>query len=65
MLRSLAEFTDTMGSGMAAVGMFAQGLAGGLALLSLFMTYLQYATAGMDGFLAYYSIHAQVRCASE
>lgn len=38
-----------------------QGLAGGLALLSLFMTYLQYITAGRDGFLAYYSAHAQVR----
>lgn len=61
MLRSLAEFTDNMGSAMAALGMFAQGLGGGLALLSLFMTYLQYATAGIDGFLGYYSAHAQVR----
>ncbi|WIA15492.1 hypothetical protein OEZ85_002130 [Tetradesmus obliquus] len=60
LLASLGEFTESMGSAMAALGMFAQGLAGGLALLSLFMTYLQYITAGRDGFLAYYSAHAQM-----
>lgn len=38
-----------------------QGLAGGLALLCLFMTYIQYATAGRDGFLAFYSPQAEVR----
>jgi hypothetical protein len=44
--------------------LLSQGLAGGLALLCLFMTYLQYITAGRDGFLAYYSAHAQVRSTS-
>lgn len=37
-----------------------QGLAGGLALLCLFMTYIQYATAGREGFLAFYSPQAEV-----
>ncbi|KAF6266373.1 hypothetical protein COO60DRAFT_1697360 [Scenedesmus sp. NREL 46B-D3] len=60
LLASLGEFTESMGSVVAALGMFAQGLAGGLALLCLFMTYLQYVTAGRDGFLAYYSAHAQM-----
>eukprot|EP00879_Flechtneria_rotunda_P014974 GHRR01015644.1.p1 GENE.GHRR01015644.1~~GHRR01015644.1.p1 ORF type:complete len:535 (+),score=185.66 GHRR01015644.1:276-1880(+) len=59
-LRSLADIINSVGSIMAALGMFFQGLAGGLALLSLFMTYLQYATAGREGFLAYFSAHAQM-----
>jgi hypothetical protein len=37
-----------------------QGLAGGLALLCLFMTYIQYATAGREAFLAFYSPQAEV-----
>lgn len=43
-----------------------QGLAGGLALLCLFMTYIQYATAGREAFLAFYSPQAEVRtCAAQ
>jgi hypothetical protein len=38
-----------------------QGLTGGLALLSLLMSYLQYAMGGQDAFLGHYSAHAQVR----
>jgi hypothetical protein len=35
-------------------------MAGGLALLCLFMSYVQYALAGREGFLAAYSTPAQV-----
>jgi hypothetical protein len=45
----------------AAAAVALQGLAGGLALLCLFMTYIQYATAGREGFLAFYSPQAEVR----
>ncbi|KAF8057921.1 sdhb [Scenedesmus sp. PABB004] len=60
LLRSVAEVADACGSAMAALGMFAQGLCGGLALLCLFTTYAQYAAQGLAGFLAYYSPHAQM-----
>jgi hypothetical protein len=46
------------------LGAVLQGLAGGLALLCLFMTYIQYATAGREGFLAFYSPQAEVSSSS-
>lgn len=54
-LRNLSDFTDTMAHWMAILGMFAQGLCGGLALIAFFMTYLLFATQGATGFLQYYS----------
>lgn len=45
------------------LGAFAQGLAGGLALLAFFQTYLLAAAVGQGAFLAFYSPLAQQVCA--
>lgn len=41
------------------IGLFAQGLLGGFALLNFFMTYMLYSSGTLTGFLAYYAPLAQ------
>lgn len=60
LLRGLSGFSDGAGAWMAMLGSFAQGLAGGLALVCLFVTYLLSLRQGTAAFLQYYSIVAQV-----
>jgi hypothetical protein len=58
-LRSLTSFSDSMGHWMALLGLAAQGLCGGLACMTLFMTYLLTSRRGGTAFLQYYAPLAQ------
>ncbi len=52
---SLAAMADAASSWLSAVGLCAQGLLGGLALLVLVMSYVVFADAPMAAFLRYYA----------
>jgi hypothetical protein len=52
---SLAAVAEAASSWLSTVGLCAQGLLGGLALLLLLMSYVVFADAPMAGFLRYYA----------
>jgi hypothetical protein len=58
-MRSISDLSDTLGHWLAILGLFSQGLAGGLALTTFFSTYLLLLRAGTPAFLQYYAAQAQ------